>query len=124
MTKTPSPTSSRSCCENGRPILADPHTGQTICSCQYNPALLGYSRLAGLPDGVYGSPAYTAQGLVPFASEGSAFYSPLVSILLHLYKLKSFSYCHWLYNYFFIYKPKLMFKLRVSFLIVYNYLKI
>lgn len=81
MTKTPSPTSTRSCCENGRPIMADPHTGQTICSCQYNPALLGYSRLAGLPEGVYGSPAYTAQGLVPFASEGSAFYSPLVSIL-------------------------------------------
>lgn len=79
MTKTPSPSSTRSCCENGRPIMADPHTGQTICSCQYNPALLGYSRLAGLPEGVYGSPAYTAQGLVPFASEGSAFYSPLTS---------------------------------------------
>ncbi|XP_062582218.1 iroquois-class homeodomain protein IRX-6-like [Saccostrea cucullata] len=79
MTKTPSPTSTRSCCENGRPIMADPHTGQTICSCQYNPALLGYSRLAGLPEGVYGSPAYTAQGLVPFASEGSAFYSPLTN---------------------------------------------
>ncbi|KAJ8303129.1 hypothetical protein KUTeg_019525, partial [Tegillarca granosa] len=73
--------SSRGCCENGRPIMTDPHTGQTICSCQYSSTLLSYARVSGLPDGVYGNPAYAAatQGYVPLGSEGSAFYSPLAN---------------------------------------------
>ncbi|KAH3855218.1 homeobox protein caupolican-like [Dreissena polymorpha] len=79
-------TSSRgACCENGRPIMTDPHTGQTICSCQYGTALLNYSRVQGLQEGVYGpsaaaAAAYAAsaaQGYVPLGPEGSAFYSPL-----------------------------------------------
>ncbi|KAK3086575.1 hypothetical protein FSP39_020474 [Pinctada imbricata] len=73
----PTSSGSRACCENGRPIMTDPHTGQTVCSCQYNPALLGYARVPGIPEGLYGAGPYGAQGLVPFPSEGSAFYSPL-----------------------------------------------
>lgn len=81
-------TSSRVCCENGRPIMTDPHTGQTICSCQYGTALLNYSRVQSLQEGVYGTSAAAAaayaasaaQGYVPLGPEGSAFYSPLVSV--------------------------------------------
>ena len=87
MSSSGSVTSSRACCENGRPIMTDPHTGQTICSCQYGTALLNYSRVQGLPEGVYGSSAaayaaqaaQAAQGYVPLGTEGSAFYAPLVS---------------------------------------------
>ena len=66
--------------------MTDPHTGQTICSCQYGTALLNYSRVQGLPEGVYGASAaaYAAgagQGYVPLGTEGSAFYSPLVSLV-------------------------------------------
>lgn len=83
MTSSGSVTSPRACCENGRPIMTDPHTGQTICSCQYGTALLNYTRVQGLPDGVYGASAAAyaagaAQGYVPLGTEGSAFYSPLV----------------------------------------------
>ncbi|CAL1538189.1 unnamed protein product, partial [Lymnaea stagnalis] len=72
----------RACCENGRPILTDPHTGQTVCSCQYPPGLVSYPR-AALPPGletVYSASAYAAavsQGYVALGTEGSAFYSPL-----------------------------------------------
>ncbi|XP_045193325.2 iroquois-class homeodomain protein IRX-6-like [Mercenaria mercenaria] len=84
MSSSGSVTSSRACCENGRPIITDPHTGQTICSCQYGTALLNYSRVQGLPEGVYGASAaaYAAgatQGYVPLGTEGSAFYSPLAN---------------------------------------------
>ena len=77
-------TSPRACCENGRPIMTDPHTGQTVCSCQYGTALLNYSRVQGLPEGIYGASAAAyavgaTQGYVPLGAEGSAFYSPLVS---------------------------------------------
>ena len=40
------------CCETGRPVLADPITGTTICSCQYDAHILNYQRLAasaGIP---------------------------------------------------------------------------
>lgn len=70
------------CCENGRPIMTDPHTGQTICSCQYPAGLLAaaYSRVPGLAEGVYPSP-YTAQGLMSLgAADPSAFYAPMVSL--------------------------------------------
>ncbi|XP_059176294.1 Iroquois homeobox protein 5a-like [Physella acuta] len=72
----------RACCENGRPILTDPHTGQTVCSCQYPPGLVSYPR-AGIPPGlesVYSASAYAAavsQGYVALGAEGSAFYTPL-----------------------------------------------
>lgn len=75
-----------SCCENGRPIMTDPVTGQTICSCQYDPTritLSGYSRLPATAVGVYGTP-YPSTDQNPYPSIGvdnSAFYSPLVSIL-------------------------------------------
>lgn len=73
---------SRGCCENGRPIITDPHTGQTICSCQYSSTLLNYPRVPGLTESVYGgASAYAAaaatQGYLPLGAEGSAFYSPL-----------------------------------------------
>lgn len=79
---SPQTTVSTSCCESGRPIMTDPTTGQTVCSCQYSSsALLSYPRVAGLTaETVYGS-AYAAQGYVPFGSDPSAFYSPLVSHL-------------------------------------------
>ncbi|XP_070536612.1 Iroquois homeobox protein 6a-like isoform X2 [Ptychodera flava] len=72
--------SSTSCCEGGRPIMTDPHTGQTVCSCQYDAsraATLMHSRVAGLPF-VYGSSYPSDQGYVPtFGTDPSAFYSPL-----------------------------------------------
>ena len=83
-TTVPSPARTRACCENGRPIMRDPHTGQTICSCQYGTALLNYSRTQGLPEEIYGTStaAYVAgakPGYIQLPTEGSAFYSPLVS---------------------------------------------
>ncbi|CAH1779681.1 unnamed protein product [Owenia fusiformis] len=65
-----------SCCESGRPIMTDPHTGQTICSCQYNPSLLSYPRISLGDTSVYSS-AIAAQGYMPFGADPSAFYSPL-----------------------------------------------
>ncbi|CAH1269997.1 IRX6 [Branchiostoma lanceolatum] len=69
-----------SCCEAGRPIMSDPHTGQAVCSCQYE------GRVAGLVpprvgemslSSVYGSP-YAGQGYIAaFGADPSAFYSPL-----------------------------------------------
>ncbi|GAB6032488.1 Cinnamoyl-CoA reductase 1, variant 2 [Chamberlinius hualienensis] len=71
--------SPNSCCETGRPIMTDPHTGQTVCSCQVDSRLLGYpARLAtGLQVGGLYSSAYADQGYVPFGADHSAFYSPL-----------------------------------------------
>ncbi|XP_060656336.1 homeobox protein caupolican [Drosophila nasuta] len=75
-----------SCCENGRPIITDPVSGHTVCSCQYDSARLtlgGYSRMAlpaaGVGVGVYGGP-YPSNEQNPYPSIGvdnSAFYSPL-----------------------------------------------
>lgn len=73
-----------SCCENGRPIMTDPVSGQTVCSCQYDSARLalsGYSRIPTGSVGVYGTP-YPSTEQNPYPSIGvdsSAFYSPLVS---------------------------------------------
>ncbi|XP_035226515.1 homeobox protein araucan-like, partial [Stegodyphus dumicola] len=80
-------TGGQPCCESGRPVLTDPLTGQTVCSCQYDAQLLGYQRLAasGLPLNVYGTAAAAAaaaaaygseQGFLPLSAEQSAFYSP------------------------------------------------
>ncbi|KAM8708799.1 hypothetical protein ACLKA7_015725 [Drosophila subpalustris] len=76
------PTTGSSCCENGRPIMTDPVSGQTVCSCQYDTARLAlssYSRLPAASVGVYGSP-YPSTDQNPYQSIGvdsSAFYSPL-----------------------------------------------
>ncbi|CAN7992055.1 unnamed protein product [Ixodes hexagonus] len=75
------PAAGTPCCESGRPVLTDPITGQTVCSCQYDAQLLNYQRLAasGLPINMYGTAAYAAgeQGFLPLgAAEQSAFYSP------------------------------------------------
>lgn len=82
-----------SCCENGRPIMTDPVSGQTVCSCQYDSARLAlssYPRAA-----VYGAP-YPSTDQNPYPSiDSSAFYSPLVSLplfsntslLLHIHRL-------------------------------------
>jgi hypothetical protein len=74
--------STSTCCENGRPIMTDPVSGQTVCSCQYDSARLALSGYSRLPSaGVYGTP-YSATDQNPYPSIGvdsSAFYSPLVS---------------------------------------------
>ncbi|KAH6947234.1 hypothetical protein HPB50_017658 [Hyalomma asiaticum] len=75
------PAAGTPCCESGRPVLTDPITGQTVCSCQYDAQLLNYQRLAasGLPINMYGTAAAYAgdQGFLPLgAAEQSAFYSP------------------------------------------------
>ena len=73
------------CCEGGRILGTNPHTGAPLCSCQaYSPSglLSTYSRVAaGLSDSVYGPAApYSAPGYVPFGTpDPSAFYPPLVS---------------------------------------------
>lgn len=75
----------QSCCENGRPIMTDPVSGQTVCSCQYDSARLalsGYSRIPAAGVSVYGAP-YPSTDQNPYPSIGvdsSAFYSPLVSL--------------------------------------------
>ncbi|KAK0091428.1 hypothetical protein PV326_003244, partial [Microctonus aethiopoides] len=77
------------CCENGRPMMTDPVTGQTVCSCQYDSAarlaLGAYPRLAP-PTTSYSSyptptPSATDQGPYPsIGMDSSAFYSPLLGI--------------------------------------------
>ncbi|XP_012157252.1 homeobox protein caupolican [Ceratitis capitata] len=78
------------CCENGRPIMTDPVSGQTVCSCQYDSARLALSSYTRMPGasastgvgvgvGVYGTP-YPSNEQNPYPSIGvdsSAFYSPL-----------------------------------------------
>lgn len=85
-----SPTTS--CCENGRPIMTDPHTGQTVCSCQYGSGLLSaYSRVPSLTDSVYSAGPYGSQSYMPLGTDPSAFYSPLVSLIPPLASLIHFN---------------------------------
>jgi hypothetical protein len=83
------------CCENGRPIMNDPVSGQTICSCQYDSARLALSSYSRLPSAsVYGTP-YPSTDQNPYPSIGvdsSAFYSPLVSKTVHLFVYFSYQY--------------------------------
>lgn len=68
-----------SCCENGRPIMTDPVSGQTVCSCQYDSARLALTSYPRLSTGaaVYGAP-YPSTDQNPYPSiDSSAFYSPL-----------------------------------------------
>ncbi|CAH0385669.1 unnamed protein product [Bemisia tabaci] len=72
---SPSGSASNSCCENGRPIMTDPVSGQTVCSCQL--ALPSYPRLSASTPAVYGTP-YPSTDQNPYPSiDSSAFYSPL-----------------------------------------------
>lgn len=70
------------CCDTPRPIITDPVSGQTVCSCQYDGARLAlssYPRLSSAAVGVYGTP-YPSTDQNPYPSIGvdsSAFYSPL-----------------------------------------------
>ncbi|XP_017483299.1 PREDICTED: homeobox protein araucan-like, partial [Rhagoletis zephyria] len=83
------------CCDNGRPVMTDPMTGQTVCSCQYDPtrlALSSYARMqsaaavaasaagAQTPTvGVYGTP-YPSNEQNPYPSisvDSGPFYSSL-----------------------------------------------
>ncbi|OWR42762.1 hypothetical protein KGM_207173 [Danaus plexippus plexippus] len=75
-------TPAASCCDTPRPIITDPVSGQTVCSCQYDArlALTSYPRLSSAAVGVYGAP-YPSTDQNPYPSIGvdsSAFYSPLV----------------------------------------------
>ncbi|RWS17874.1 homeobox protein caupolican-like protein [Dinothrombium tinctorium] len=88
----PIPPSGQPCCESGRPVLTDPISGQTVCSCQYDTHLLNYQRLAAstaLPLGMYNPAAAAAvygaaaaagdQSFLPTLTPEqlqSAFYSP------------------------------------------------
>uniref|UniRef100_A0A2H1VVP7 SFRICE_041259 n=1 Tax=Spodoptera frugiperda TaxID=7108 RepID=A0A2H1VVP7_SPOFR len=80
-------TPAASCCDTPRPIITDPVSGQTVCSCQYDGArlaLTSYPRLSSAAVGVYGTP-YPSTDQNPYPSIGvdsSAFYSPLVCILI------------------------------------------
>ena len=90
------------CCDSGRPLVTDPVTGQTVCSCQYDrlQALSAYgpsaaaaaaARLAAVSSAVTGvtglhgvySAAYGSSDQNPYPSLGmdstTAFYSSLVS---------------------------------------------
>ncbi|XP_059482918.1 homeobox protein araucan-like isoform X2 [Neocloeon triangulifer] len=63
------------CCENGRPIVTDPVSGQSVCSCQYDSARLALSSYPRLS--TYGAP-YPSTEQNPYPSiDSSAFYSPL-----------------------------------------------
>ncbi|CAB3363802.1 Hypothetical predicted protein [Cloeon dipterum] len=63
------------CCDSGRPLYTDPITGQSVCTCQYDPQthLLNYQRLAtaGLPLSMYSAP-YGEQMAAYFPSLGAA----------------------------------------------------
>lgn len=90
------------CCENGRPMMTDPVTGQSVCSCQYDSAarlaLGAYPRLAPTATS-YSSyptptPSTTDQGPYPsIGMDSSAFYPPLVSKQLPLNILASLFPC-------------------------------
>ncbi|KAF6201944.1 hypothetical protein GE061_004340 [Apolygus lucorum] len=71
-----SPSPNSPCCEGGRPVLADPVSGQTVCSCQYDTtARLALSSYPRPP--VY-SAHYPSTDQNPYPSiDSSAFYSPL-----------------------------------------------
>lgn len=86
------------CCDGGRILGTNPHTGQPVCSCQYSPGLLTYSRVAaGLTESVYPGSPYATPGYVPLGTDPSAFYPPLVSCVSFFFfpvkKIFSFFFC-------------------------------
>lgn len=73
---TSSASSSSTCCENGRPIVTDPCTGQSTCTCQIHPALLpSYPRVPSLMDHLCNTTGLSPTSLL--GAEPSAFYPPL-----------------------------------------------
>ena len=80
------------CCETGRPVVTDPVTGQSVCSCQYErlQASLQQAAVAAaaarMHAGVYGA-AYPSSDQNPYPSLGmdtsAAFYSSLVRHTIH-----------------------------------------
>ena len=87
-----SSTGATPCCETGRPVVTDPVTGQSVCSCQYERlqaslqqaavAAAAAARMHGVHPGVYGA-AYPSSEQNPYPSlsmdTSAAFYSSLVS---------------------------------------------
>lgn len=70
---------SQHCCESGRPIMADPLTGTTICSCQMKTGTHAYlSRMAGLQEAVYSGASQLFQPSALLGTDASAFY-PMVN---------------------------------------------
>ncbi|XP_076323401.1 uncharacterized protein LOC143232175 [Tachypleus tridentatus] len=104
-----SPAAGQPCCESGRPVLTDPLTGQTLCSCQYDAQLLSYQRLAaaGLPLNIYGTAAAAAavayggdQPLLSLTSDQAALYAPTANgfdIKENLEAWRSLSYAGTMY---------------------------
>ena len=73
---------SQRCCETGRPIMADPITGTTICSCQMKSGTQAYlSRMAGLQEAVYSGASQLFQPSALVGTDASAFY-PMVKYLM------------------------------------------
>lgn len=120
-------TSASTCCENGRPIMTDPVSGQTVCSCQYDSARLALSGYSRLPSSsVYGTP-YPSTDQNPYPSIGvdsSAFYSPLVSTTNHIHNIQKkhninniFTRClSWIFFHFY----QEWFEGRLRFIFYYN----
>ncbi len=100
--RSPAPGLGSPCCDSGRPVLTDPATGQTICSCQYPASLLAassaYSRmavaaaatappapsagLAASAESVYGHyAASAAQSLAQLGGDATTLYPTLVSLI-------------------------------------------
>ncbi|KAI8115608.1 Homeobox protein araucan [Lucilia cuprina] len=91
---------SPNCCDNGRPMVTDPITGQTICSCQYDAnnstrlsTLGSYSRLssatpvAGVGMSVFGS-TYPSNDQNPYPSIAVESATPFYTSLTTPYALK------------------------------------
>ncbi|KAL9905151.1 uncharacterized protein ACN427_004064 isoform 2-T3 [Glossina fuscipes fuscipes] len=92
------------CCDNGRPMITDPVTGQSVCSCQYEPnpssrlaALGSYSRLtsatpitAGVGMSVFGS-TYPSNDQNPYPSITVESATPFYTSLNTPYALKDSS---------------------------------
>lgn len=73
-----SPSPGSPCCEGGRPVLADPASGQTVCSCQYEHPGPPRLALSGYPRPSVYSAHYPSTEQNPYPSiDSSAFYSPL-----------------------------------------------
>ncbi|XP_073841307.1 homeobox protein caupolican-like [Musca autumnalis] len=89
------------CCDNGRPMVTDPMTGQTVCSCQYDAAsnssrlsaLGSYTRLAsgtpvaGVGMSVFGS-TYPSNDQNPYPSIAVETATPFYTSLNTPYALK------------------------------------
>lgn len=62
------------CCDGGQSVIIDPHTGQAVCSCQYNAAVLACARAPGRT--TIGYP-FNGLNVFPTSSDPSTLYSSL-----------------------------------------------